>query len=139
MIKTVIRSLVRSLASGGVALLLSQSALAQDRTYNLTGVMGSSSGKLFAVIEDANGKQRLLTEGDELDGGLVRQISADDKSVLLAFPDREVLLTLTGSARPVAPESRMISTSRVGLPRESRISRANTSMISDITCLLVVG
>ncbi len=40
------------------------------------------------------------------------------------------------AARPIAPESSRMSTSSVGLPRESRISRANTSMISDITCLL---
>lgn len=104
MIKTVTRFFFRWLAGGGLLLLLSQSALAQEGSYNLTGVMGSSGGKVFAVIEDTNGKQRLLTEGDELDGAQVRQISAVDKSVLLAFPDREVLLTLTGSARPVAPE-----------------------------------
>lgn len=103
MIKQLTRFLISSLAGGGVLLLLSGPALAQVDSYNLTGVMGSSSGKLFAVIEDANGKQRLLTVGDELDGGEVRTISAEDKSVVLAFPDRELRLTLTGSNRPVAP------------------------------------
>ncbi len=34
------------------------------------------------------------------------------------------------AARPVAPESRITSASTVGLPRESRIWRAWTEMIS---------
>src|SRR5437870_10000135 len=35
------------------------------------------------------------------------------------------------AARPHAPESSWTSTSTVGLPRESRISRANTPLIAD--------
>jgi hypothetical protein len=123
MMNAVSRLLIRSLAGGAVLLFLSQSALSRDEAYNLTGVMGSSGGKLFAVIENANGKQRLITEGDELDGGLVRHISAEDKSVLLEFPDRELRLTLTGSNRPVAPEKPELVTNFEQVP-DKNLDRA---------------
>jgi hypothetical protein len=80
-------------------LVLAPRSYASEVEYRLTGVIGSTSGKVFAVIEDASGQQRLLREGDEIDDGRVGAISERSKTVRLVFPDGEILLGLSGSGR----------------------------------------
>jgi hypothetical protein len=78
-------------------LLVASTAAAQETEYHLTGVIGSSSGKLFAVIEQGDGQQRLLSEGDAIGDGRVLAISAQTKTVRLRFPGRDITLGLDGS------------------------------------------
>lgn len=68
--------------------------------YSISGIMGSDPGKAFAVIENAAGEQNLVSEGNAVGSGYVKSISAQHKTVILAFPDGDVELRLTGSRYP---------------------------------------
>jgi hypothetical protein len=73
---------------------------ADETGYRLSGIMGSDPGKAFAVIENADGEQQLLSEGSAVGPGYVKSISSQFKTVILAFPDGEIELRLTGSGKP---------------------------------------
>lgn len=73
---------------------------ADNSGYHLTGVIGSNGAKAFAVVEQPDGQQRLLSEGGAIGNGYVGSISVPDKTVTLIFPDGEQLLSMTGSAMP---------------------------------------
>lgn len=94
---------VRNLLKTAALLLVVWLPLVQaGEDYLLTGVIAASGGgKAFAVIEQADGQQRLVSEGDVLGKGRVVAIYAEQKTVRLALPDGEILLTLRGSAHPV--------------------------------------
>lgn len=69
--------------------------------YLLAGVISATgNGKAFAVIEQADGQQRLVSVGDDLGDGRVVAIDAETKTVRLALAGRDVVLTLRGSAHP---------------------------------------
>ena len=73
-----------------------------DNEYLLTGVISASGGgKAFAVIEQADGQQRLVSEGDSLGDGRVKKIHTETNTVRLELPGGDVVLTLRGSAHPV--------------------------------------
>lgn len=95
---------------------------------------GASTGAFEAVeLRDCD-KGRYLGKGtldavahvnEEIAEALIG-VEADDQR----FID-DIMLQVDGTAaRPNAPSSSTTSTSTVGLPRESRISRPNTSMMT---------
>ena len=89
-----------ALALGLLAVTPGLSA-ADDPGYHLTGIMASDAGVAFAVIENADGQQKLLKENSPIGDGYVKSISSGSKTVVLTFPTGEISLRLTGSGKPV--------------------------------------
>jgi hypothetical protein len=76
---------------------------AQEATYRVAGTMVVSAGRSLAVIERAAADAVLVGPGDELDGGRVIEIG--ERYVRLSFPDRDLLLPLTGGPAQIVPAS----------------------------------
>lgn len=78
---------------------------ATDNTgYKVSGIMGSEQGMAFAVIENADGEQQLLSEGSAIGKGFIKSISSKNKTVILSLPEGEFLLRLSGGTPDEAQE-----------------------------------
>jgi hypothetical protein len=95
---------MRRLTLASVALLFTSIALAGENSYRLAGsIVTADQGTRLALVETADGTQRLLREGDSIDGGLITEITRD--RVFLQFGDQVLILKLEGTDEPpiVAP------------------------------------
>ena len=97
---------------------------ANDGDYHLTGIMGSESAKAFAVIEQADGQQHLLSEGSTIGSGYVGSISTKNKAVILVFPEGELFLSLTGSGKPDDYEEEYSIDNYTGMVEQNSLDQA---------------
>jgi hypothetical protein len=74
-------------------------ARAQPPDFRLSGVLYSSDGRSLAIIERSAGSSVTVGQGDRIDTGYVAEIG--DRYVRLSFPERDVLLPLSGLAGAV--------------------------------------
>jgi hypothetical protein len=76
------------------------SGLALAQGYHLTGIIAATDGgKAFAVLEQADGQQRLLSVGEQYGEATVVAIDPANSRVKLQLPDGVLELRLTGSAQ----------------------------------------
>lgn len=108
-------------------------ALFAAEDYRLTGVIGSDSGKAFAVIERADGQQQLLGEGEAIDNGFIESISTQSKTVILAFSERRVILSLTGSGMPDEYQEEFSIADYYGEVEQKSLDRATLSKLQDLS------
>ncbi len=80
------------------ALLGFSIAIASDTPYRLAGIVTANDGTTLTLVETADGTQRLLRQGDSIDGGTVAEITRN--TVRLLFENKEVVLTLAGTNNP---------------------------------------
>jgi len=95
-----VRQIPKAVLGAAAVLFWMHTYAAADRDFHLTGIIGSNTAKVFAVIEQPDGQQHLLVEGGKIGNGYVGSISVKNKTAVLVFPDGELLLSLTGSANP---------------------------------------